>query len=413
MGRHSCCYKQKLRKGLWSPEEDEKLIKHITKYGHGCWSSVPKLAGLQRCGKSCRLRWINYLRPDLKRGTFSLEEENLIIELHAVLGNRWSQIAAQLPGRTDNEIKNLWNSSIKKKLRQRGIDPNTHKPISEVENEEKASPSSKNNEKASEGISELTLVDSGNSRKINSSLDHYPLIQNNSSNLAPTHEFFMNKFVASHESSTTDNKPSDLSEYVSFQQLNYSPNNIGLSMNPNTSNLLFNPNSKSSGIESEFNSCVTNTVLPSLPSSFLSFSTRLKSSTSLPPDSPIGLLSTKFQNWDGCSLGNNGSTINVTSSNSSIFAHVPSSEHEIPEDMKWSEYLHTPLILGNNLQNQSAQDLFGETKSRTQVSTEGSLTSTSNWHQNQQLQNLQAADMSASIFRGFLPPVDNFLSLLH
>lgn len=165
MGRHSCCYKQKLRKGLWSPEEDEKLIKHITKYGHGCWSSVPKFAGkflriyfgilfifyfwvtsvicevlvydiykreirfcprnlfypisryfcscsgvwekwtlllvfvsyifvmniegLQRCGKSCRLRWINYLRPDLKRGTFSQEEEGLIIELHAVLGNRY------------------------------------------------------------------------------------------------------------------------------------------------------------------------------------------------------------------------------------------------------------------------------------------------------------------------------------
>ncbi|GMI98939.1 myb domain protein 61, ARABIDOPSIS THALIANA MYB DOMAIN PROTEIN 61 [Hibiscus trionum] len=136
MGRHSCCYKQKLRKGLWSPEEDEKLLRHITKYGHGCWSSIPKQADLQRCGKSCRLRWINYLRPDLKRGTFSEEEENMIIELHAVLGNRWSQIAAQLPGRTDNEIKNLWNSCLKKKLRQRGIDPVTHKPLSEVENGE-------------------------------------------------------------------------------------------------------------------------------------------------------------------------------------------------------------------------------------------------------------------------------------
>nr|GMD88497.1 transcription factor MYB86-like [Ipomoea batatas] len=138
MGRHSCCYKQKLRKGLWSPEEDEKLVNHIEKFGHGCWSSVPKLAGLERCGKSCRLRWINYLRPDLKRGTFSQEEENLIIELHALLGNKWSQIAARLPGRTDNEIKNLWNSSIKKKLRQKGIDPNTHKPLSQVENAEKA-----------------------------------------------------------------------------------------------------------------------------------------------------------------------------------------------------------------------------------------------------------------------------------
>lgn len=129
MGRHSCCQKQKLRKGLWSPEEDEKLICHITKYGHGCWSSVPKQAGLQRCGKSCRLRWINYLRPDLKRGTFSAMEEKLIIELHAILGNRWSQIASHLPGRTDNEIKNFWNSCIKKKLKQAGLDPVTHQPI--------------------------------------------------------------------------------------------------------------------------------------------------------------------------------------------------------------------------------------------------------------------------------------------
>ncbi|XP_078444474.1 uncharacterized protein LOC144713680 [Wolffia australiana] len=133
MGRHSCCFKQKLRKGLWSPEEDEKLFHHITNHGHGCWSAVPKLAGLQRCGKSCRLRWINYLRPDLKRGAFSQQEENLIVELHAVLGNRWSRIAAQLPGRTDNEIKNLWNSCIKKKLMQKGIDPCTHKPIPEAE----------------------------------------------------------------------------------------------------------------------------------------------------------------------------------------------------------------------------------------------------------------------------------------
>nr|QHG11431.1 R2R3-MYB transcription factor 3 [Taxus chinensis] len=98
-------------------------------HGHGCWREVPKLAGLLRCGKSCRLRWTNYLRPDLKRGLLSESEEKLIIDLHAAIGNRWSRIAAQLPGRTDNEIKNYWNTRIKKKLRQMGIDPVTHKPI--------------------------------------------------------------------------------------------------------------------------------------------------------------------------------------------------------------------------------------------------------------------------------------------
>uniref|UniRef100_A0A0D9YA79 Uncharacterized protein n=1 Tax=Oryza glumipatula TaxID=40148 RepID=A0A0D9YA79_9ORYZ len=134
MGRESaaaCSPKPKLRRGLWSPEEDEKLFNHISRYGVGCWSSVPKLAGLERCGKSCRLRWINYLRPDLKRGSFSQQEEELIISLHKILGNRWSQIASQLPGRTDNEIKNFWNSCLKKKLRQRGIDPATHKPLND------------------------------------------------------------------------------------------------------------------------------------------------------------------------------------------------------------------------------------------------------------------------------------------
>uniref|UniRef100_A0A0D9V1T9 Uncharacterized protein n=1 Tax=Leersia perrieri TaxID=77586 RepID=A0A0D9V1T9_9ORYZ len=134
MGREAAASstKAKLRRGLWSPEEDEKLYNHIIRYGVGCWSSVPKLAGLERCGKSCRLRWINYLRPDLKRGSFSQQEEDLIISLHKILGNRWSQIASQLPGRTDNEIKNFWNSCLKKKLRQRGIDPATHKPLNHL-----------------------------------------------------------------------------------------------------------------------------------------------------------------------------------------------------------------------------------------------------------------------------------------
>ncbi|KAI5062304.1 hypothetical protein GOP47_0023273 [Adiantum capillus-veneris] len=130
MGRAPCCDKLGLKKGPWTPGEDEKLVAYIQEHGHGSWRALPKQAGLLRCGKSCRLRWTNYLRPDIKRGKFSLEEEQMIIQLHALLGNRWSAIAAHLAGRTDNEIKNYWNTHMKKKLLQMGIDPTTHKPCS-------------------------------------------------------------------------------------------------------------------------------------------------------------------------------------------------------------------------------------------------------------------------------------------
>ncbi|XP_058744761.1 transcription factor MYB20-like [Vicia villosa] len=129
MGRQPCCEKVGLKKGPWTAEEDKKLITFILTNGQCCWRAVPKLAGLLRCGKSCRLRWTNYLRPDLKRGLLSEYEEKMVIDLHAQLGNRWSKIASHLPGRTDNEIKNHWNTHIKKKLKKMGIDPITHKPL--------------------------------------------------------------------------------------------------------------------------------------------------------------------------------------------------------------------------------------------------------------------------------------------
>ncbi|RLN09088.1 myb-related protein Zm38-like [Panicum miliaceum] len=129
MGRSSCCEKEAgLKKGPWTPEEDQKLLAFIEQHGHGCWRSLPAKAGLRRCGKSCRLRWTNYLRPDIKRGKFTLQEEQTIIQLHALLGNRWSAIATHLPKRTDNEIKNYWNTHLKKRLAKMGIDPVTHKP---------------------------------------------------------------------------------------------------------------------------------------------------------------------------------------------------------------------------------------------------------------------------------------------
>ncbi|KAK7395732.1 hypothetical protein VNO78_16299 [Psophocarpus tetragonolobus] len=134
MGRQPCCDKVGLKRGPWTIEEDHKLMNFILNYGIHCWRTVPKLAGLLRCGKSCRLRWINYLRPDLKRGGFTEMEEDQIIELHSHLGNRWSKIASHFPGRTDNEIKNHWNTKIKKKLKLLGLDPVSHKPIEKKEN---------------------------------------------------------------------------------------------------------------------------------------------------------------------------------------------------------------------------------------------------------------------------------------
>ncbi|KAK7261309.1 hypothetical protein RIF29_27618 [Crotalaria pallida] len=117
MGRAPCCDKANVKRGPWSPGEDSKLKEHIEKHGTGGnWITLPQKAGLNRCGKSCRLRWLNYLRPNIKHGEFSDEEDRIICTLYTNIGSRWSIIASQLPGRTDNDIKNHWNTKLKKKL---------------------------------------------------------------------------------------------------------------------------------------------------------------------------------------------------------------------------------------------------------------------------------------------------------
>ncbi|XP_058111517.1 proton/sulfate cotransporter 2-like isoform X2 [Magnolia sinica] len=128
MGRSPCCDESGVKKGPWTPEEDEMLVDYIHQHGHGSWRTLPKLAGLNRCGTSCQLWWTNYLRPDIKRRRFTDQEEEIIIRLHSALRNKWLAIASHLLGRTDNEIKNFSNTHLKKKLLQRGIDPVTHKP---------------------------------------------------------------------------------------------------------------------------------------------------------------------------------------------------------------------------------------------------------------------------------------------
>ncbi|KAL5770445.1 hypothetical protein ACOSP7_014599 [Xanthoceras sorbifolium] len=100
----------------WSEEEDQLLKKCIAQYGEGKWHRIPLLSGLNRCPKSCRLRWMNYLRPNIRRGSFAQDEIDLIVKLHQLLGNRWSLIAARLPGRTGNDIKNYWNCHLSRKI---------------------------------------------------------------------------------------------------------------------------------------------------------------------------------------------------------------------------------------------------------------------------------------------------------
>ncbi|RWR76816.1 transcription factor MYB59 [Cinnamomum micranthum f. kanehirae] len=110
---------EETRKGPWTEQEDLQLMHVVGHFGERRWDFIAKVSGLNRTGKSCRLRWVNYLHPGLKRERMTPQEEHLVIELHSKWGNRWSRIARKLPGRTDNEIKNYWRTHTRKKAQER------------------------------------------------------------------------------------------------------------------------------------------------------------------------------------------------------------------------------------------------------------------------------------------------------
>nr|AKN79616.1 MYBR1 [Gentiana rigescens] len=132
--RKPCYYESKcLNRGAYSRKEDQKHSTYINKHGNGRCYHIPKAPGRHCCGKSCRVRWVNYKKRakevKVKGGNnFGEDEEDIFIKLHALLGNRWSLIAGRLPGRTEKEVKNYWDSHLKRKLISMGIDPDNHHP---------------------------------------------------------------------------------------------------------------------------------------------------------------------------------------------------------------------------------------------------------------------------------------------